>query len=330
MRRKPAPWARIKPRQTNGHIIYREKKKTGLGVVIAVLIVATIVLTVLRVPERIGILKTPPVQVATPDIHLTGYYNSLLAEITDMERREDWDGDGLENGADLYPRDIDADKNGISDGHEGKKMVSEDLPLQYKNTKLVVSNTQSGITKFRGDWYICSFAGWIAFEDEKGTPYVLSGDEWKEAEHEWMDKICYVNLSGGCRLRFSDSGKPDDRDIVIDAVSAECKKRPDERYSIANALLSQLEEIYTSVDNGKTVQISILTEQGEQLLIVYGYDKYGNLLVANTESFESTGKIEINIKAQVFWDGQKITMRSWFDFAWGELSSSNGNVLTVF
>ena len=330
MKKNQAPWARIKPKHTSGHVIYREKKKTGLGIVFVILIVAIVVLTILRVPERIGILKAPPVEIATPDIQLTGYYNSLLAEITEMERREDWDGDGLENGADLYPRDIDADKNGISDGYEGKHIISEDLPLEYKNAKLVISNTKSGITKFREDWHICSFVGWIAFEDEKGTPYILSGEEWKEAEHERFDNVCYVNLSGGCRLRFSDSGKPDDRDVVIDAATAKCEKRPDERYSISNAPLYQLEQIYTSIDNGKTVQVSILADQGEQILLVHGYDKFGNLIVSNYETFESAGKIQINIKAQVFWDGQKITMRSWFDFTWGELSSSSGNVLTVF
>ena len=98
----------------------------------------------------------------------------------------------------------------------------------------------------------------------------------------------------------------------------------------SHAPLTQLERIYTSIDNGKTVQISILTDSGEQLLIVHGYDKLGNLIVANCDSLSDAGKVFITLKAQVFWDGQKIAMRSWFEFEWGELSGYNGNILTVF
>lgn len=330
MKRKVAPWVRIKQGQQERKLLIRIKKKNGIGVVLTVLVVVIVILTVLRVPERIGMIKPQPVQPATPSIELTGYYNSLLAEITEMERREDWDGDGLENGADLYPRDIDADRNGISDGFEGQKSIEGDLPIHYQNTKFVASNTQSGIVKYRGDWYVCSLAGWIAFEDETGTPYYLSGTEWKEAEHKIIDNVCYVNAPGNCRLRFSDSGKPSGRDIMIEAVAAKLESRPDERYTVANAPLSQLDAIYTSIDNGNTKQISILTDGGEQLLIVNGYDKFGNLSVANCETFADAGKIEITIKAQVFWDGIKFTMRNWFEFKWGELSSADGDILTIF
>ena len=53
-----------------------------------------------------------------------------------------------------------------------------------------------------------------------------------------------------------------------------CKRQP----------LTQLEQIYSSIDNGKTVQISIITDTGEQLLVVHGYDKNGNLIVASCDS----------------------------------------------
>ena len=265
----------------------------------------------------------------TPAVQLTGIYQSLLSEIVDAERNEDWDGDGLKNGADLYPRDIDADRNGISDGYEGKKFVSGELPIGYRNAKLVVSNSQSGIVYFRGDYYISAYAGWIAFDDEPGTPYLFDGSNWDIPEFENIDGSCYVNVTGTCRIRFCNE-KPNDRDVMIDAVPAEYENRPDDRYSVANAPLTQLERIYTSIDNGKTVQISILTDSGEQLLIVHGYDKLGNLIVANCDSLSDAGKVFITVKAQVFWDGQKIAMRSWFEFEWGELSGYNGNILTVF
>ena len=139
-----------------------------------------------------------------------------------------------------------------------------------------------------------------------------------------------MNVPGSCRIRFSDDGKPKDRDVLIEAVAAEYDNKPDERYSVANAPLSQLEKIYGDVDNGRAVQVSILTNRGEQLLLIHGYDKYGNLIAADCNSFSDMGKIMITVKAQVFWDGRTTSMRSWFEFEWSELSSGNGDVLTVF
>ncbi len=331
MKAKQAPWARIKRKQARQPSDYREKKKSYAGLIILIVfIVVAILLTALRVPERIGMISKPTVQEASPSLELTGIYNRLLSEIIDSEQHKDWDGDGLENGADPYPRDIDADRNGISDGYEGKTIISGELPIRYENVRIVVSNSQSGVVQFRGDYFFSSFAGWMSFENESGTPYVYRDNKWSKAECEWIDKLCYVNIPGSCRVRFTEDGKPDDRDVLIDCISAEFENRPDERYSIANAPLDQLTQIYTSIDNGKTVQVSIVTDAGEQLLIVHGYDKFGNLIVGEIDSFAEAGKINIEICSQVFWDGKQITMRSWFEFSWGELSSENGDIFTNF
>lgn len=330
MKRETAPWRRIKRKCPGVPVPYREKKKSKSGVIIiAALVAVTLLLSFLRIPERIGMINSPEEKPVTPSVQLTSIYQSLLAEIEDAERSADWDGDGLENGADLYPRDIDADRNGISDGYEGKQIVNGEIPIAYRNAKFVVSNSKSGVVYFRGDYFVSSFAGWIAFSDEKDTPYLLNGSEWQKAEFEWNDDICYVSVPGSCRIRFCEE-KPNDRDVQIDAVAAEFENSPDERYSVADAPLTQLEHIYKSVDNGKTVQISILTDSGEQLLLVNGYDRFGNLIVSNCETLSDAGKVFITVKAQLFWDGQKITMRSWFEFEWGELSSENGNILTTF
>ena len=330
MKKKVAPWARIKRKCSGVPVTYREKKKSKSGyIIIGVLLVITLLLSFLRVPERIGMIDNSEETTATSKVQLTGIYQSLLAEITDAERNEDWDGDGLENGADLYPRDIDADRNGISDGYEGKQIINGEIPIAYRNTRLVVSNSQSGVVYFRGDYFVLSYAGWMSISNEKGTPYLLVGTEWKKAEFEKIDDIYYIDIPGTCRIRFCEE-KPNGRDVQIDAVAAEYENKPDDRYTVANAPLTQLEDIYGSIDNGKTVQISILTDSGEQLLLVNGYDKWGNLIVSNCESLADAGKVTVTIKAQVFWDGQKNTMRSWFEFEWGELSSYNGNVLTIF
>ena len=258
MKKEQAPWVRIKRKQQASLSSYRERKKSHADpLIIIFFILAITLLTVLQVPERIGMISKPSVQEARPALELTGIYKHLLAEITDSEQDMDWDGDGLKNGADPYPREIDADRNGISDGYEGKTIISGALPIKYENVRMVVSNTQSGVVRFRGDYFFSAYAGWASFENVSGTPYVYRDNRWTKAECEWIDRLCYVNIPGSCRLRFTDSGKPDDRDVLIDAVSAKFDNKPDDRYSIANAPLSQLTQIYTSIDNGKTVQVSI-------------------------------------------------------------------------
>lgn len=65
-------------------------------------------------------------------------------------------------------------------------------------------------------------------------------------------------------------------------------------------------------------------------MLIHGYDKCENLIAAECDSHAKAGKIKIEVCFQVFWDGRQITMRGCFEFRWRELSSENGNVLTVF
>lgn len=328
---KMEPWQKIKRKQQEKPFVYRDRRKQfRLITAISGFVIIVALLTFLRIPERIGMMSQPITENAKPSLQLTGIYKPLLSEIMDMEKKEDWDGDDLENGADLHPRDIDFDKNGISDGYKGKKTITGDTPVRYKNVKMIVSNSQSGIVKFRGDYYINSFAGWLAFENESGIPYIYHDNRWTKVRCKWVDKVCYIHVSGGCRIRFCEERKPDDRDVMIEKVPALYDNKPDERYSVANAPLDQLDKIYSDIDCGKTVQISIITSAGEQLLLVHGYDKDGNLIVADCNSMVDAGKVQIEICAQLFWNGRDISMRSWYEFIWGELSSENDDVLTVF
>ena len=331
MKKQISPWARIKREVPGVQRSYREKKKSRKWLfALTGLLAAALLLSVLRIPERLLQIGEPITETSVPAMELTGVYNSLLAEIVEMEQEADWDGDGLKNGADPYPRDIDADRNGVSDGCEGKSIITGDLPIEYGNVRLIVSNLQSGIVFFRGEYAVSAYSGWLAFSGETGTPYVMTDGKWTKAQFERDGAVCYVNVPGSCRIRFTNNGKPNDRDVLIETVAAEYDNKPDERYSVANAPLSQLEKIYGDVDNGETVQVSILTNRGEQLLLIHGYDKYGNLIAADCKSFSDMGKIMITVKAQVFWDGKTTSMRSWFEFEWSELSSGNGDVLTVF
>lgn len=123
MKKEISPWARIKREAPGVQQSYREKKKSRKWLIaLAGVLAVALLLSVLRIPERLLQFGEPNTEVSVPAMNLTGVYNSLLAEILEMEQEADWDGDGLRNGADPYPRDIDADRNGISDGYEGKSI----------------------------------------------------------------------------------------------------------------------------------------------------------------------------------------------------------------
>lgn len=288
-------------------------------------------LTMFRIPERIGLLGEPAEQQVEVFLQLTPKYKNVIAQLLDGEQGLDWDGDGLDNGADPYPWEIDFDRNGIPDGTEAISFVDGELPVRYENIQAIVSSSKTGFVSFHGKYVFRSYAGWVAIADETGVPYINTGGGWRKAEYEYINAVCYVRIPGDCAVVFSNSGTPKDREVVLPTEAAACETHPEERYcGAANAPLSLLSGIYSQIDSGKTVQINILTEGGEQQLLIYGYDAVENLLAADAESFAENGKVQITVQAQLFYSKGKVMMRTWFDFSWGSLSSSEGDVLTAF
>lgn len=333
MKRKEVPWSRIKRKTVTSEPVYdRYKPKRWVKVFAGLVAFAVLVwiLTLLRVPERIGLITYPEEEKVETTLRLTNKYSNLVEELFAFDQDLDWDGDGLNNGADPYPWDIDHDRNGIPDGMPGVNFIDGELPIRYGNIEAVANSTKSGFLYWNGRYYFQSIAGWIAIDQVEGIPYLRQDGEWQKAEFEYIDEKCYVNITGDCELLFSDTGVPKDREVVLPIEEAQSDKRPDERYTVTNAPLSLLAEIYAKIDNGTTAQISILTEAGEQLLTVYGYDGRGSLFVADSGSLSENGKINICVRAQTFYSHDQVTMREWFDFEWGELSSENGDVLILF
>ena len=333
MRRKEVPWSRIKRKTVTSEPIYARYQpkrwvKLLAGVIAAAILVWT--LTVLRIPERIGLITYPEETKAETTLRLTNKYSNLVEELFAFDQGLDWDGDGLDNGADPYPWDIDHDRNGIPDGMPSVNFIDGELPIRYGDIEAVASSTKSGLLCWNGRYYFQSLAGWVAIDGAEGVPYLRQDGEWKKAEFEYINGKCYVNIPGDCELLFSEYGIPKDREVILPVETATYTRRPDERYTAANAPLSLLSEIYVGVDSGETVQVSILTDGGEQLLIVYGYDERGNLFAADLDSMSENGKIQIHVRAQFFYSHDQVTMREWFDFEWGELSSENGDVLILF
>lgn len=333
MKKKEVPWSRIKRKSVTSEPVYASDKLKRWAKILGCLIgVTTLIgsLAMFRIPERIGLINRPETNQVEVTTRLTPKYKNIVEQLLDSEQELDWDGDGLNNGADSYPWDIDHDRNGIPDGKPMTNFIKGELAIRYGNIEAAVSSTQSGFTCYNGKYYFCSFAGWVGISDIQGIPYVFDGINWKEVEQEYIGEKCYLNIPGNCIVVFSETGKPKSREVVLPIEEAVCIIRPDERYSTANAPLLQLSGIYSRIDSGKTVQVSILTDGGEQLLLIYGYDAAGNLLAADMESLSPNGVITITVQAQVFYSRGEVTMREWFDFKWGRLSSVDGDVLTVF
>ncbi len=333
MRKTEAPWSRIKRKTVVSETIYEKRKLKGWHKVLigaSIFLCVVVILTVLRLPERIGMIQAPAESKVEVSVNITQRYKGLVRELLDSEQDIDWDGDGLNNGADPNPWDCDIDRNGIMDGDKTVNFIKGELPIRHNGIRAIITSAQSGFTFYRGRYYFHLVAGWVGISDEKGTPYVLTETGWRKCEYEYIEDICYVNITGTCIIEFSESGKPKQQDVVLPIESAECTVRPDDRYTLVNSPLSFLDEIYARIDKGETVQVSILTDTGEQLLVVYGYDSMGGLYVADTENRSENGIIQIAIRPQVFYAEGKITMRSFFEFSWGEFGTDNGDVLTVF
>ncbi len=333
MKRKEAPWSRIKRKTVISEPIYerfRLKVWHKITIAICLFIAIVVILTLLRVPERIGMINEPPVSTVEVSVNITQTYKHMIAEILDSEQDLDWDGDGLKNGADSNPWDIDADRNGIPDGQMNVNFIKGELPISHNGIKGVLTSTQSGFLFYRGRYYFNSVVGWVGISDRKGIPYKRNETGWEKCEYEYIGNICYVNITGTCIIEFSENGKPKEQSVKLPIKSADCSVRPDDRYTLTNAPLSLLDRIYKQIDNGKTVQVSILTQDGEQLLIVYGYDNLGCLYVADPDSLSENGMIDITVRPQIFYSNGTITMRKYFEFEWGEFSSLEGAVLTLF
>ena len=93
MKKQISPWARIKREVPGVQRSYREKKKSRKWLfALTGLLAAALLLSVLRIPERLLQIGEPITETSVPAMELTGVYNSLLAEIVEMEQEADWDG----------------------------------------------------------------------------------------------------------------------------------------------------------------------------------------------------------------------------------------------
>lgn len=88
------------------------------------------------------------------------------------------------------------------------------------------------------------------------------------------------------------------------------------RFGALKNSLEDLSSVYAKIQEGGCVAVSLLSQsKGESIGIVYGYDEYGNLLVADSETMKYSGKIYIKVQAgKCINQENKIVQRSWINF----------------
>lgn len=97
--------------------------------------------------------------------------------------------------------------------------------------------------------------------------------------------------------------------------------------------LSDLNYVRKQIEDGYCVATSIYNpEKGEAKAICYGYDRKGDLLMADKDSLEPIGKLTITEKAAIIFnkDG-KLKVRTWFEFkGLGYDSETEGDRINFF
>ena len=116
-------------------------------------------------------------------------------------------------------------------------------------------------------------------------------------------------------------------DITAPAVLATYDMNSTDRYTSYDNAVSVLENVYAMINNDHNVLCSLQTEDGEYLGIVYGYDYLGNLYVADYQTGELAGIINITPKAQIISSGDEYMQRNWYEFDGLGGSSVNGDRL---
>ena len=218
MRRKEVPWSRIKRKTVVSEPVYAHyKPKRWIKILTGAIAFAILVwtLTIIRVPERIGLISKPVEEKTKTTLRLTNKYSNLVEELFAFDEGLDWDGDGLDNGADPYPWDIDRDRNGIPDGMPTVNFINGELPVRYGNVEAVANSTKSGFLFWNGKYYFQSIAGWVAITDEEGIPYLRQDGKWEKAEFEHISGKCYINIPGDCEILFSEYGAPKNCEVIL-------------------------------------------------------------------------------------------------------------------
>ena len=105
-----------------------------------------------------------------------------------------------------------------------------------------------------------------------------------------------------------------------------------ERFMVNTNSLSDLKTVYNTIDAGGCVATSLYNSKyGEYVYLAYGYDYDGNLLMADSDSLESVGKLYVTPCAKKLINNTgSIVSVSYFEFSGFGFESSNNDRISFF
>ena len=112
--------------------------------------------------------------------------------------------------------------------------------------------------------------------------------------------------------------------VLAEAVMPKFNEKSTDRFTKPDFTLAALDKVYKLIDSGKTCMVSLYSQSGEALAIVYGYDCNGNLYVADYKSSQPKGKINVYPKANLCYNGETLSMSDWYEFEGLGFSSDAG------
>lgn len=161
------------------------------------------------------------------------------------------------------------------------------VPLKYK--------TEEHAFRIDGDWEVFPYAEELPTEYElvlfKKTSYLADGFTGKLLAFLLPDQSNLIS----CR-KITSIDKVTETKMLVELPIAklDVSSAPKERFGTNMNYLSDLAKVYSTLNNGKCLLMSIYVDmEGEVILEVYGYDENGSLLVAEPLSMAKVGKIMI-------------------------------------
>ena len=163
--------------------------------------------------------------------------------------------------------------------------------------------------------------------------YSLFGHKIYGASNEFSNLVATIipdkGLFAASKKMKVDTEPDTGGEVVTDEIKTPIlKDNSDFRFGKNNNNLKDLQYVRTSIEQGVDVAVSIFDQQeGEFIGIVYGYDKYGNLLIANKNTLKPMGKLIIKEAAYKMMQGEDdIVSVSWFEFGGLYYKTTSGQV----
>ena len=121
--------------------------------------------------------------------------------------------------------------------------------------------------------------------------------------------------------------------VTAKKVKIKYKKSDTSRYQLNMTSLKDIAEVYKQIKNGDSVLVSLnSSEYGEVIGEVYGYTPAGDLLIADPQTLEPAGTLQIIVRSGRYMNQKgKITRRTWYEFkGLGYDSAASGDRINFF